>query len=174
MTARISTPLPLDDGSMWRKAMALHHPDRGGSYEGFVWIQAVRDFVCEGSKDVAPPRQSDPPRQQPPAHEPDAVPFDPGADFDALTRRALDMARTLPEPYRGLLRLLSDCEGVNFGPLRGQQQVGASYRALAAAGHAAGLNRRQRSVWYRIAEEVPLARRHCGHLLSRLKQGHAA
>lgn len=46
MTTRTSTPLSLDDKGMWRKAMALHHPDRGGDHESFIWIQAVRDFVC--------------------------------------------------------------------------------------------------------------------------------
>ncbi len=57
------------------------------------------------------------------------------------------------------------------GPLLLQQRRGATYRTLAAVGHAAGMNKAGRAVWYALAEEVPLSQRHAGHILTKLKEG---
>ena len=95
------------------------------------------------------------------------------AGFDALTLRALQMARDLPEPFAALLRLLRDCCGERHGRSYNQQQQGASYKALALAAHRAGLTAAERRRWYRISESIPLSQRHVGHVLARLGAGRA-
>ena len=101
--------------------------------------------------------------------QPGSVPFNEREHrFGEVTRRALRAAEKVPEPYAGMLRLLNDCEEVFIGRVAEQQRQGASYRQLAAAAHAAGLNKKQRVAWYRLAERLPLSRRHVGHILARL------
>ncbi len=109
----------------------------------------------------------------PAKHGSDAVPFEHTHDFNTLTQDALTAGNTMPEPYSGLLRLLSDCEKADSGPLRDQQERGATYKQLAAIGHRVGMSEKERVRWYRIAESVPLSCRHAGHMLSRLKRGTA-
>ncbi len=166
----------LNDKKMWRKALSKAHPDAGGDHELFIWMQAARDAMCNsGANQTTPP----PPRQEPPRRSPQAerredhkesVPFDASIPFDVLTRRALKLADGFVEPlYGNLLRLLEDCEEAHTGALKRQQVRGATYRQLAAAGHAVGMSTAQRAQWYRIAKDIPLSRRHVGHILGRLK-----
>ena len=55
------------------------------------------------------------------------------------------------------------------GPLYDQQRRGATYKQLAAIGHAVGMSGAERAQWYDIARAVPLSQRHAGHILSRSK-----
>lgn len=168
--------LPLDHGGMWRKALARVHPDGGGEHELFIWIQEVRDAMCGGGRTTTehhPPRQK--PRPEPPLkpriiYEDGRVPFPEPVDFEALTTRALAAADEMLPLYTDLMRILEDCEPVEYEPLRDQQRRGATYKQLAAIGHKVGMSKALRVQWYRIAESVPLSCRHAGHVLSKLKR----
>ena len=170
---------PLNDKKMWRKALAKAHPDAGGDHNLFIWMQAARDAMCDGgaNQTTPPPPRREPPQSPQDEHREDhkeSVPFDASTPFDVLTRRALKLADDFVEPlYADLLRLLEDCEEAHTGALKRQQERGATYRQLAAAGHAAGMSTGQRVRWYHIAEDIPLSRRHVGHILSRLKRSAA-
>ncbi len=172
---------PLTDRRMWKQLLAKTHPDSGGSHEAVLFAQALQEHVLAGGGSVGgqngqarpqPPPQPERPWPPQPRRggSPDAVPFDPSYNFDALTENALLGASTVPEPYASLLRLLSDCESVGFGSLCDQQNRGATYKQLAAIGHRVGMSKQERVRWYRIAESVPLSCRHAGHILSRLKR----
>jgi hypothetical protein len=50
-----------------------------------------------------------------------------------------------------------------------QQFQGATYKSLAAIAYRAGMSARERSGWYRVAEAIPLAQRHAGHILAKLQ-----
>jgi len=104
------------------------------------------------------------------------VPFDYYSDFEVLTDRAVTMASAVAEPYGYLLRHLADCYPASSeaGTLYDQQRRGASYKQLAAIGHAVGMNKAERIQWYWIAESIPLSQRHAGHILSNLKRREAA
>src|SRR5688572_27750004 len=99
---------------MWRALLKRAHPDQGGSDALFVWVQALFEHVA-GDTIEEPPRSTrrDPPRHYPPTDDKDRVPYaDAFSRFDGfstLTLWALEMAEDLEYPYRGLLRLLSDC-----------------------------------------------------------------
>jgi hypothetical protein len=97
--------------------------------------------------------------------------------FTDLTRQALALVAEVGEPYARLLRLLADCYYVasEADPVlyRAQHQ-GASYKQLAYIAHLAGLSPEERRQWYRIAQSVPLAGRHAGHIIARLQKGQAA
>ncbi len=159
---------PPTDRSMWRRLLALVHPDRGGDHDLFVWASALREHVAG--------ELTDPPIHERPLRTTTAdtarVPYPSTVhDFDALTRRALDLAREVPRAYAWLLELLSDCRPSHSGRLLREQGRGASYRRLAAIGHLAEFDKDARGRWYRVAEEIPLSDRHAGHILSRLKEG---
>src|SRR5215216_3162046 len=135
---------PLDDRQKWRNVLARLHPDASGSHEAFIFSQAVRDKICSGRVITAehyPPRPEPgpepPPKPRPKmVHEEGRVPFPDPADFEALTAQALGTAAfDVPPPYADLLRLLAGCESVDYEPLRGQQQRGATYKQLAAIAH---------------------------------------
>ncbi len=162
---------PLDDPRMWRKAVAATHPDKsGGDHELCIWIQALRDAVCKGELGAEP--GPEPPRAgQPSSDEPARVPYPSGADFEEATERALRRAKSAPEKYGRLLEHLADCFPLPH--LGHEERRGASYKRLAAIGHAVGMTREERSGWYRVAEAVPLSDRHAGHILSKLKGGYA-
>ena len=49
-------------------------------------------------------------------------------------------------------------------------RIGASYKQLALAAHLAGLSKKERAAWYKVAEAVPLSQLHAGHLITRLQQ----
>jgi hypothetical protein len=163
---------------MWRKTLARTHPEAGGDHDLFVWIRVVRDAMCNGGGTTAeryPPPRREPRSEPPPKSEPRLIykdghaPFPEVADFEALTLRALATADEVQPLYADLLRMLKDCELVDYEPLHDQQQRGATYKQLAAIGHNLGMDQAQRVRWYRIAEGVPLSIRHAGHILSRLK-----
>src|SRR4051812_9045484 len=165
MTPRTPT-LSATEPGMWRRLLAKTHPDAGGDHELFIWTMNIREVVCDGrvTTELKPP-----PRQET-QQEPDCVPFHPGRDFDALTRDALILADSLPEPYASALRLLRDCTSSYFGLQADQQQRGATYKQLAAIGHRVGMDKGERVRWYRIAESIPLSRRHAGHIFSRMPE----
>lgn len=159
--------LPTDDPKMWRRLIARTHPDAGGSHELFIWIGAVRDLVCARRLRPEPstrPRSASATNHTP---EPDRIPWSGAYDFQEVTRTALRYA-SLGEPYASLLSLLADCRPLEH--LSAQQNRGASYRQLAAVGHAWGMTKRERVAWYRVAEDLALTDRHASHLLGRLKR----
>ncbi len=149
--------LPLDDRQMWRKLIARVHPDVGGEHNLFIWTQNIREYVCH---DEAKPAASSVPDDKP------RVPYPLGTDFEEVTRTALGMGAT-GMLYGRLLSLLADCYPLDN--LRDEQKRGASYKRLAAIGHAWGMSKAERVRWYRVAEDLPLSDRHAGHILSRLK-----
>ena len=164
---RTST-LPLDDKKMWRRLVALTHPDAGGDHELFIWTGALRDVLIGGELGREIPRR--PRREAPTASAGERVPFDEDADYRILTSRAIAMTEAVAEPYGYLLRQVADCVPAEDGPLYDQQRRGASYKSLAAIGHQVGMSKAERVQWYRIAEAIPLSQRHAGHILSRLKR----
>ncbi|MDP9437835.1 MAG: hypothetical protein M3P49_03680 [Actinomycetota bacterium] len=166
---------PPDDPKMWRRLAARAHPDTGGSNELFVWVTTLKDAVCKGIEAPRVERESRPyesPRRPttPPADAAERVPYCPLEDFDCLTQKILSVAEDVPEHYGYLLRLVGDCPTVEDGPLYHQQCRGATYRQLAAIAHEAGMSKPERVQWYRVCESIPLAQRHAGHILSRLKR----
>jgi hypothetical protein len=157
--------LPLTDKAMWRRLLARTHPDAGGDHELFIWAGSIREVVCNGG--VQDRSQI---WERSTSTTTDRVPFDSYAVFEVLTDRALAMADAVAEPFGYLLRQVADCYPTAEGPLHDQQRGGASYKSLAAIGHAVGMEKAERVHWYRIAEAVPLSQRHAGHILSRLKE----
>jgi hypothetical protein len=91
-------------------------------------------------------------------------------DFSALTRRALALAEEVGGVYGSLLECLEDCYPATEGPLFHQQRRGASYKQLAALGHAVGMSKAERAQWYSVARAVPLSQRHAGHILGKLQK----
>ncbi len=164
MSPRTVCPPPTDKG-MWRRLIARVHPDAGGSNDLFIWTRALQEHVADDAIEK--------PEYTPPRHttngDSDRVPFE-IEDFENLTYRALVTARSVPEKYACLLRLLDNCDEAHHGPLVREQRRGASYRRLAAIGHTAGVGLKERSGWYRIAESIPFSDRHAGHILGKLKR----
>jgi hypothetical protein len=155
---------PPTDRVMWRRLVARAHPDAGGDHELFIWTGAVRDVVCSLERVSPRGETSTPPRSD---EAPARVPFDPFADFAALTGRALSH----PGEFAPVLNLLRDCWPL--GHLAHEQGRGASYKRLAAIGHVWGMTKAERIRWYRVAEEIPLSDRHAAHILSRSKRSAA-
>jgi hypothetical protein len=163
--------LPIDDRGMWRRLVGRSHPDAGGDHELFIWTVAMRDAICGGEVPRHEPRERPSRRREAStSNAGERVPFDRFADFEILTDRALSMAEAVAEPYGYLLRQAADCCPAEDGPLYNQQRRGASYKSLAAIGHAVDMSKGEREQWYRIAEAIPLSQRHAGHILSRLKR----
>lgn len=163
--------LPPNDKTMWRKLVSRAHPDAGGDHDLFIWTMATREAICSGRLGAEIPRRDPGDVQQDQGQrDPDRVPFDPFASFEALTDRAVAMSEAVAEPYGLLLRGVADCYPATEGPLYDQQRRGATYKQLAAIGHRVGMSRAERTQWYRIAETVPLSQRHAGHILARLKR----
>ena len=168
---------PPNHRGMWRRLLARAHPDAGGTHKLFIWTGAVRDVVCDSSFPTGgnsgpedhPSWRRDP--STPSTAE--RVPFDPFADLEVLTDRALTMAEAVAEPYGYLLRQVADCRPLPWGPLHDQQRQGASYKSLAAIGHKVGMTKPERVQWYRIAVAVPRSQRHAGHILSKLQKASA-
>ena len=157
--------LPVTDRSMWRRVLSRVHPDAGGDHELFIWAGAVRDLVC--GQGLSPRSAQDGNVTEPGSYEdPARVPYPPGSNFAALTARALAIAEEAGGVHGALLEMLVDC--YPLVRLAHEQERGASYKRLAAAGHMVGMTISERSRWYRVAESVPLADRHVGHILSRL------
>src|SRR5215210_7331544 len=168
---------PATDRLMWRRLLARAHPDAGGTHELFIWTGVVRDVVCSSSLPAGGnPEPEDHPsrrRDHSTSSAAECVPFDPFADLEILTDRAVTMAAAVAEPYGYLLRQVADCYPVSDGSLHDQQRRGASYKSLAAIGHRVGMTKAERVQWYSIAEAVPLSQRHAGHILSRLHKAAA-
>ena len=145
--ARTPTHPPTDRG-MWRRLLGRAHPDAGGTHELFIWTGAVRDVMCSSSlRGAAIPEPEDhPSRRRDPSTSAagDRVPFDPFADLEVLTDRAVTMAAAVAEPYGYLLRQVADCYPVSDGSLHDQQPRGASYRSLATIGHRVGMTKADR------------------------------
>jgi hypothetical protein len=160
---------------MWRRLLARAHPDAGGDHELFIWTGAVRDAVCNSSLRVAasPASEDHPSRRREASTPADRVPFDPFADLEVLTDRAVAMAEAVAQPYGYLLRQVEDCYPVSDGALYDQQRCGASYKSLAAIGHRVNMTKAERVQWYGIAEAIPLSQRHAGHILSKLQKAAA-
>jgi hypothetical protein len=163
--------LPPTDQKMWRKLIAASHPDRNGDHELCVWTQALRDHVLASGRRETPdagPEPYPPGARRDQASSTDRVPFDRNANFVSLTQRAVAMADEVEAPYARLLRMLTDCQP---SPMHeDQERRGASYKQLAAIGHAVEMVKRERVGWYRLCESIPLSDRHGGHILSRLKR----
>lgn len=156
--------LPPTDKAMWRKAKASAHPDSGGDHELFIWLGSVEELICAGGERPRPePRPSYPTSREEPAR----VPYAPDTDFEEATRTALKMG-ACGMPYGRLLSLLADCHALEH--LAHEQARGASYKRLAAIGHAWGMTKAERVEWYRVAEDIPLSDRHASHILGRLKK----
>jgi hypothetical protein len=54
--------------------------------------------------------------------------------------------------------------------LHKEQQLGATYKQLAAIGHRVGMTKEERVKWYRIGESVPLSSWHANHILKKLSR----
>jgi hypothetical protein len=170
------TNYPVWDKQMWAKLLRIAHDDE----TLYRWVQALREHVA-GDEPVDVRTNVE--RRLPPAHKKtgERLDFTRGIEygtFDELTRRALRIAdddRT-PEPYAGLLALLSDCRPAAHDDhvLRRQEREGTTYKSLAAAAFAAGLSRDERVTFYRLAEKVPLSQRHASRTWQRLGQEHTA
>jgi hypothetical protein len=158
--------MPPTDRSMWRRLIAKAHPDAGGDHELFIWVGSVREFVCKSSTtSQASPRPRPEPRT---VYEDGRIPFSLGCIFEELTSLALERAGAVDRIYGRTLLLLEDCYQLNH--LVHEEQRGASYKRLAYIAHLAGMSKSERIEWYRIAESIPLADRHAGHIIKRLKE----
>lgn len=157
------TPVPpATDRRMWRRLRALAHPDRHGDHDLFIWLEGVYEHVAGDALEPVHERphrtrESDNPR----------VTFDNAVGFDDLIEQALDLSRTLPSPYGGVLALLEDCYEPSHPNTRHRR--GCSFKQAAYIAHLVGLTREQRNRWYGIAREIPLADAMAGHIIDRLK-----
>jgi hypothetical protein len=174
VTPRTLTAAPTDR-SMWRRLLRLTHPDGAGSHDLFIWARSLYEHVTGDAIEDARTRAE---RRQPSRHHEststgDRLDFSAAhshaESFDDLTHRALGVAEEVGQPFRGLLLLLRDCRESEEITLSRQQRQGATYKTLAAIGHAAGMSKTERVRWYRVAERVPLSQRHAGHIMARLK-----
>jgi hypothetical protein len=158
---------PPGHRGMWRRLVGRAHPDAGGDHELFIWAGAVRDLVCRQGLSPRGDNSTESGRNEEPAR----VPYPLESDFATLTARALAMAEEAGGVHGALLEMLMDC--YPLAHLAYEQERGASYKRLAAAGHMVGMTKAERVRWYRVAESIPLADRHLGHILSRLKESAA-
>ncbi len=169
MSPRTQTRSP-DDPKMWRRLLARTHPDTGGDGELFIWTAALKDVVCGGELQVGPkpePREHPSRRREGSTDDKPRIPYPTGADFEEITRTALQMGAA-GAPYGEVFLLLADCKPLEH--LAYEQERGASYKRLAAIAHAWGMTKAERVGWYRVAEDLPLSDRHAGHILARLKR----
>jgi hypothetical protein len=175
VSPRTLAPAPPQDRRFWRLLLRRAHPDTGGSHDLFLWTQSVREYVAGDAPEEPPPRA----RRQPPPHPPTgedrvaySLDFEKYGSFTEVTQAALLIGETLPQPFSGLLCLLADCAEVGEDdPIHHRaQHVGATYRSLAALAHKAGFTKAERVRLYRIAEQIPLSERHCGHLHKKLAE----
>src|SRR5215217_5714737 len=148
---------PPQDKTMWRKLLHRCHPDAGGDHDLFIWADALREHVAG---ELPPPQgsRSATTSQRTGAEEPTRVvfhdAFDKASSFGDLTRQAVALAAHVGEPYGRLLLLLSDCAEAaeDEQPAYRQQHQGATYKQLAYVAHLAGLDRGQRTRWYKVCE----------------------
>ena len=182
MTPRTITAPPTDR-RYWRRLLRLTHPDQGGDPDLFVWVRNLQEHVAGELPAKLPANPAKPTEQRRKAPPKDSatkaserVPFEDAFEkaesFADLTAQAVQLADTVEEPYAHVLRLLEDCTEAPEDDVAGYraQHQGASYKQLAYIAHLAGLDRGQRTRWYKVAESIPLAQRHAGHLIARLKE----
>jgi hypothetical protein len=159
---------------MWRKLLAVAHPDQGGSNDLFVWVRELQEHVAgDGVEPLLREARRDPPSHHTTGERLDYTDaFDRAGSFDGLTRVAVMYADEVGEPYAGLLRMLRDCYEAGPGDiaLHRQQNQGATYRTLAAIAHRARMSKPERIQWYRVCESVPISQRHAGHIIERLQE----
>jgi hypothetical protein len=166
---------PPTDRDHWRRLLRLCHPDQGGDHDLFIWVTNLKEHVAGDT--VEPPRPEQ--RSYPPRYSTNndsrRVPFvfayEVANSFDDLTRRAVEMAEDVEEPYAGLLRLLEDCTdvGEEGGPVYRMQHQGATWKSVAAVAYRAGMGTEERYRWYQLCKAVPMSQRHIGHILSKLE-----
>ncbi len=178
MTPRTVSPVPLNDRRIRRLYLARLHRDAGGSDELFLFGQALLETAterapqagacstCSRDRQGAARRPCDP-HEDGIIREDGRVPFPEFADFEDLTRRALRLAEEVESIFAKPLRLLDDCHSIEW--LAREQERGASFKQLAAIGHAVGMSGAERGRWYEIAESIPLSQRHAGHVISKFK-----
>ncbi len=158
--------LPPHDKKMWRKLVALTHPDRGGDHELCIWTQNVREHVCDGVTTPWPQPKPEPkPRT---VYEDGRAPFPSDSIFGVLMATVIERAGAVSTLYGQLLLLLGDCYATTYLPH--EEQRGASYKRLAYIAHLIGMSKSERIEWYRVAESIPLSDRHAGHIIKRLKE----
>jgi hypothetical protein len=180
---RTAPPAPLTDQRLWRRLLARLHPDAGGTEELFVFGQAVRERVEAGDlptvHDVGEKAPARSPAQRRRRARPKAgqdrrpIAFEAarGVPFEELTRRAVDLAGELEEPYRFLFSLLEGCQAPDAqGPahLVEEATTGACYRRMAKVGRLLDLDGAGRMRLYRLAQGVPLSDLHARHWLRRV------
>jgi hypothetical protein len=159
---------PLDDKGMWRKAVAVTHPDGAGDHELCIWMQAVKEAVCNGESEAQLSEQP-PPRSEPQfVHEDGRVPFPESVVFEELTAKALGVAAEVGGVFAASLQHLTNCHPMPH--LAHEQERGASYKRLAYIAHLVGMSKGERTEWYRVAESIPFSDRHAAHILSKLKK----
>lgn len=166
----------LDDPRMWKRLVALAHPDRAGDDELFIWARELQQAVADGklkygsgsaSKESAT-HQGGRAKTSENADENPRVQFTDSASFDELTRKAVKTARD-GGPWADLLRLLVDCEP--DPELDAEQKRGASYKQLAALAHKQGFSKDERVEWYKVAGSIPLSDAHARHMFRRIEDG---
>ena len=158
--------LPPDDKEMWRKLVALTHPDSGEDHELCIWTQNVREHVCKGV--TAPWPQPKPKPKPSTVYEDGRVPFPSDSIFGVLTATAIERAGAVSTLYGRLLLLLGDCYATTHLPH--EEQRGASYKRLAYIARLIGMSKSERIEGYRVAESIPLSDRYAGHIIKRLKE----
>jgi hypothetical protein len=175
LTPRTLTPPPTNR-RMWRRLVALTHPDRAEDEELFIWTRNVFEYVVGAAYAEAGPedaRSSSSVGSSVGERIDFTAAFDRFASFEDLTARASAMAASeaVGEPYAALLRLLGSCYPAGVDDVAGYraQHVGASYKQLAYVAHLAGFSASERTRWYAICREIPLAQRHAGHLIKELQ-----
>jgi hypothetical protein len=176
VTPRTITAAPTDR-SMWRRLFLFVHPDTGGDEDLFVWCRSLQEHIdrIEG----LPDSPTDLPTEDIIQRHQDywrrhnskrvRIPFEAYAGrVEDLRSRAISLVDegSVAPKYGRLLLLLADY------PPTGEddEEIGASYKILAAIAYAAGLSKRDRKGWYRVAEKVPLSQAHARYIIGRLKE----
>jgi hypothetical protein len=160
---------------MWRKLLAIAHPDRGGTHDLFVWCQGLYEYVAGDRPEPVVDDRSRRERHADDNRNTERIPYEEAfgraGNFGELTYQAVMFAQAADEPYASLLRMLSDCYAAPQceRSLYKQQHQGATYRSLAAIGHKVSMSKEQRSRWYAICRAIPMSQRHATHLLTRLQ-----
>jgi hypothetical protein len=174
MSPRTLTAPPTDK-RMWRRLMAVVHPDCNGDHDLFVWVTGLHEYVAGDDPEPVYDDRSRRERYAESSRTTERVPYEQAfgraGSFTELTRQAVMLGAEVGEPYGALLRLLADCYEASEAdgtPYRHQHQ-GATYRSLAAIAHRAGMSKAQRTYWYEICRAIPMSQRHAGHILSRLQ-----
>jgi hypothetical protein len=169
---------PPTDRRMWRRLLAIVHPDRGGDGDLFIWTRNLQEYVAGDDPEPVVDARSSEARER---HADDnrnaeRIPYEEAfgraGTFAELTHQAVLFAGEVGEPYASLLRLLADCYEATEadGTLYRQQHQGSTYRQLAYVAHLEGMTSAQRSRWYRIARTIPLSQQHAGHILEQLQR----